>query len=86
MVDIVDEENYSKLSIHHRKKTWALWLYSFSISKNFDEIFFKPSKTIKDKKFEVFHGIKFLMMNWVILGNTYFLGNYYGNSSRYLVQ
>ena len=65
---------------------WALVIYSFSITRNFQEIFFRPYKSIKDKKFEVFNGLRFLMMIWIMLGHCYLLGSVYGDTSHYLKQ
>lgn len=87
MVEAVEEENaLQQTSIQSRKKMWALVIYSFSITRNFNEIFFKPYKSIKDKKFEVFNGLKFMNMTWVMLGHCYLIASEFGNSSIYLKQ
>jgi len=86
MVELVEEDNPEQISIEARKKGWALILYSFSITRNFDEIFFRPHRAIKDKKFEVFNGLRFCMLIWVILGHTYLLGMDLGNATPYLKQ
>lgn len=69
------------ISIEAKKKKWALVVYSFSITRNFKELFLRSSKSIKDKKFEVFNGLRFLMAIWVMLGHCYMLGSQYGNTS-----
>jgi hypothetical protein len=83
MVERVEEDNNSKIIIESRKKKWALIFYSFSISRNFDEIFFKPYKSIKDKKFQVFDGLRVHMILWAMLGHLYLLGCQYGNNTIY---
>jgi hypothetical protein len=35
----------------------------------------RPSKSIKDKKFEVFNGLKFGMSIWIMMGNVYIIGS-----------
>jgi len=70
--------------IEKRKKGWALFLYSFSLSRNFEEIFTRSYKTIKDRKFDVFDGLRVFMMSWIILGHIYSLGNEYGQVSSLL--
>ena len=75
MVEAVEEDHPEHASIEARKQKWALVIYSFSITRNFQEIFFKPYKSIKDKKFEIFNGLRFLSMAWIILGHTYVLGS-----------
>ncbi len=82
MVEAIEEDanKKSKISIIAKKTKWALFIYSFSIVRNFQEIFIKPNKSIKDKKFEIFNGLKFLMAIWIMLGNVYLLGSQYGNT------
>jgi hypothetical protein len=41
MVDTYEEEHPNKMSLESKKHTWALVIYSFSITKNFNDIFFK---------------------------------------------
>lgn len=74
MVEAVEEHNTTQVVGEARKKKWALVLYSFSISRNFDEIFFRPYKTIRDKKFQIFDGLRVHMILWVMLGHLYLLG------------
>ena len=81
LVEAIEEDRPDKISIEAKKKKWALVIYSFSITRNFKEIFLRPSKTIKDKKFEVFNGLKFVMTIWIMMGHCYLLGGQYGNSS-----
>lgn len=80
MVEAIEEGKPDKTSIEAKKTKWALIIYSFSLVRNFQEIFVKPNKTIKDKKFEIFNGLKFLMAIWIMLGNVYLLGSQYGNT------
>jgi hypothetical protein len=75
MVEAIEEGKPDKTSIEAKKTKWALIIYSFSLVRNFQEIFVKPNKTIKDKKFEIFNGLKFLMAIWIMLGNVYLLGS-----------
>eukprot|EP00347_Sterkiella_histriomuscorum_P019610 403340973 len=82
MVEAVEEDNPNQPTIEYRKERWALFFYSFSITRNFQEIFFRPSKAIKDKKFQVFNGIRVQMINWIILGHCYLIGSLFG-ISRY---
>ena len=82
MVDTYEEEVPSRASLEGRKKKWALLIYSFSITKNFNELFFKGNKTIKDKNFEILNGLKVLMLIWIMLGCSYLMGYEYGNSNR----
>ena len=74
MVEAYEEDVPDRLSIEAQKHRWALILYSFSITKNFNEIFFKGNKTIKDKNFEVLNGLKVVMLIWIMLGHCYLLG------------
>ncbi len=78
MVECVEEEAPENISIENRKAKWALIVYSFAITRNFSEIFFKPYTSIRDKKFEVFNGIRLMMMLWIILGHCYVMGSIYG--------
>ena len=80
MVEAIEDGRPDKISIEAKKTKWALVIYSFSLVRNFNEIFVKPSKSIKDKKFEIFNGIKFLMAIWIMLGNVYLIGSEYGNT------
>ena len=75
MVEAIEEDRPDKISIEAKKTKWALVVYSFSITRNFKELFMRPSKSIKDKKFEVFNGLKFLMAIWIMLGHCYLLGS-----------
>ena len=84
LVEAVDEDNPDQVLIEKKKRSWALFLYSFSLSRNFDEIFIRPNKSIKDKKFEVFDGLRVVMMSWIVLGNTYYLGREYGQVTTLL--
>jgi hypothetical protein len=84
LVEAVDEDNPDQILIEKRKKAWALFLYSFSLSRNFEEIFTRSYKTIKDRKFDVFDGLRVFMMSWIILGHIYSLGNEYGQVSSLL--
>lgn len=86
MVEAIEEEQPDLVSIEAKKKLWALVIYSFSGTRNFQEIFFRPYKSIKDKKFEVFNGLKFMMMVWIILGHTYLLAADFGDSTKALKQ
>jgi hypothetical protein len=74
MVEAYEEDIPDRVSIEAQKHKWALIIYSFSITKNFNEIFFKGNKTIKDKNFEVLNGLKVVMLIWVMLGHCYLLG------------
>jgi hypothetical protein len=74
LVEAVEEGAPDKVSIEAKKKRWALVIYSFSVTRNFKEIFITPSRSIKDKKFEVFNGLKFFMSGWIMLGHCYILG------------
>ena len=78
MVEAIDEENNNQVTIEYRKERWALFIYCFSIVRNFQEIFFRPHKSIKDKKFQVFNGIRVQMINWVILGHVYLTVSVFG--------
>eukprot|EP00347_Sterkiella_histriomuscorum_P010014 403339018 len=90
MVEMFEEETThhqrQSSTIETRKKKWALIIYSFSITRNFHEIFFRPYKSIKDKKFEVFNGIKFINMIWIMLGHCYLLACEFGNAGTFLKQ
>jgi hypothetical protein len=81
LVEAIEDGRPDKISIEAKKEKWALVFYSFSATRNFKEIFIRPSRSIKDKKFEVFNGLKFVMSIWVMLGHCYLLGSVYGNSS-----
>ena len=74
LVEAVEEGRPDKTSIEAKKTRWALVIYSFSLTRNFNEIFMRPSKSIKDKKFEVFNGLKFGMSIWIMMGNVYIIG------------
>lgn len=78
LVEAIDEDNPSRVSTESRKKRWALFLYSFSVSRNFREIFTKPYKTIRDRKFDVFDGLRVQMISWIILGHVYLIAREYG--------
>jgi hypothetical protein len=80
LVEAVEEGRPDKMSIEAKKTKWALVIYSFSITRNFNEIFMRPSKSIKDKKFEVFNGLKFGMSIWIMMGNVYLIGSQFGNT------
>jgi hypothetical protein len=41
MVEIYEDESSNELSIETRKTTWALIIYSFSITKSYSEIFLR---------------------------------------------
>lgn len=82
MVEAIDEDNPNKISIDQRKKKWALFFYSFSFSRNFREIFVRSYKTIRDRKFDVFDGLRVFMQSWIILGFCYLMGNVYGNITQ----
>lgn len=84
MVEAVEEDHPENASIEAKKQKWALIIYSFSITRNFHEIFFKPYKSIKDKKFEIFNGLRFISMTWIMLGHCYLLGSQFGNSNEFL--
>ena len=84
LVEAVDEDNPEQPLIEKRKKAWALFFYSFSLTRNFEEIFTRSYKTIKDRRFDVFDGLRVFMMAWVILGHIYSLGNEYGQVSLLL--
>lgn len=81
LVDAIEEDHPERISIEAKKKKWALVIYSFSITRNFYEVFVKPSKSIKDKKFEVFNGLRFMMAIWLMLGHIYLIGSQYGDTS-----
>ena len=81
LVEAIEDGRPDKISIEAKKKKWALVVYSFSATRNFKEIFLRPSKSIKDKKFEVFNGLKFIMSIWLMLGHCYLVGSQYGNTS-----
>lgn len=74
MVETVEEDNLTQVIIESRKKKWALVIYSFSINRNFDEIFFKPYRSIRDRKFQVFDGLRVHMILWAMLGHLYLVG------------
>jgi hypothetical protein len=78
LVEAIDEDNPEQILIEKRKKGWALFFYSFSLSRNFEEIFTRSYKTIKDRKFDIFDGLRVFMMSWIILGHIYTLGIEYG--------
>jgi len=78
LVEAIDEDNPEQILIEKRKKGLALFFYSFSLSRNFEEIFTRSYKTIKDRKFDIFDGLRVFMMSWIILGHIYTLGNEYG--------
>lgn len=80
MVEAIEEDKPDKTSIEAKKTRWALAIYSFSFTRNFNEIFMRPSKSIKDKKFEVFNGLRFTMAIWLMMGNVYIIGSQYGNT------
>ena len=80
LVEAVEEGRPDKTSIEAKKTRWALVIYSFSLTRNFNEIFMRPDKSIKDKKFEVFNGLKFGMAIWIMMGNVYLIGSQYGNT------
>lgn len=80
LVFAIEEGRPDKTSIEAKKARWALVIYSFSLTRNFNEIFVKPSKSIKDKKFEVFNGLRFIMSIWIMLGHVYIVGSQYGNT------
>lgn len=84
MVEAYEYEQPNKVSLEAKKQKWALFVYSFSITKNFNEIFFKDYQTIKDRNFEVFNGLKVLMLCWTILGHVYVIGYQYGNANTQL--
>ena len=48
MVEAVDEDNPERVSVESRKKKWALFILSFSITRNFHEIFTRQYKTVRD--------------------------------------
>lgn len=75
LVEAVEDGRPDKVSIEAKKKRWALVVYSFSVSRNFKEIFLRPNRSIKDKKFEVFNGLRFIMACWIMLGHCYLLGS-----------
>ena len=80
MVEAIEEGRPDKTSIEAKKTQWALVIYSFSFIRNFNEIFIRPSKSIKDKKFEIFNGLKFGMSIWIMMGNVYIIGSSFGNT------
>jgi hypothetical protein len=81
LVEAIEEGRPDKTSIEARKTRWALVVYSFSLTRNFSEIFVRPnSKSIKDKKFEVFNGLRFLFSIWIMMGNVYVIGAMFGNT------
>jgi hypothetical protein len=84
LVEAVDEDNPEQIIIEKRKKRWALFIYSFSIQRNFEEIFSRSYKSIRDKKFDIFDGLRVFMMSWIILGHCYMLGNEYSQTSSLL--
>jgi hypothetical protein len=84
LVEAIDEDNPDQVLIEKRKETWARVIYSFSIQRNFEEIFTRSYKSIKDRKFDIFDGLRVLMMSWIILGHCYMLGNEYGQTSKLL--
>ena len=84
LVVTVDEDNPHKVSTESRKNRCALFFYSFSFSRNFQEIFTKAPKTIRDSKFEVFNGLRVHMLAWIVLGHTYLLGDACGTSTEIL--
>lgn len=82
LVEAIEEDRPDKVSIEAKKKKWALIVYSFSVTRNFKEIFLRPTtskSSIKDKKFEVFNGLRFFMSVWIMLGHCYLVGSQYGN-------
>lgn len=81
LVEAFEDGQNGKKSIEANKKKWALVVYSFSVTRNFKDIFLRPSKSIKDKKFEVFNGLKFVFSIWIMMGHCYLLGSNYGNTS-----
>lgn len=81
MVETYEEEHSKKSSLESKKHTWALIIYSFSFSYNFNAIFFKDYHSIKDRNFEVFNGLRVLMLMWIMVGNTYIVAFQIGNSS-----
>lgn len=74
MVEAYEDDAPNKISVEYNKMKWALVIYSFSITKNFNEIFFKEHKAIKDKNFEVMNGLRVVMLVWIIMGNCYLVG------------
>ena len=78
LVEVVDEDDPDHVTIESRKEKWALFIYSFSISRNFQEIFTRSYKSIRDRKFDVFDGLRVQMMAWIVLGHCYLMGNIYG--------
>lgn len=84
LVEAIDEDNPHRVSTESRKKRWALFLYSFSISRNFREIFIKPYKSIRDRKFDVFDGLRVQMVSWIILGHVYLVAREYGQTTKLL--
>ena len=58
MVEAVEADQPDQVMIEAKKERWALFFYSFSLSRNFEEILLRTPKAIKDKKFEVFNGLK----------------------------
>ena len=85
MVEAYEEEAPARVSIEAQKYKWALIVYSFSFTKNFNEIFFKGSKTIKDKNFEVLNGLRVVMLIWIMFGHCYMMGYRFGNSNLLLL-
>ncbi|CDW90007.1 UNKNOWN [Stylonychia lemnae] len=86
MVEAIESEDFNQVSLEYKKEKWAIFIYSFSVTRNFKEIFFRPSKSIKDKKFQVFNGIRVFMMTWIILGHCYFVGSVFGITNYKLKQ
>ena len=86
MVEAVEEEHPEATAIETKKEKWALVVHSFSITRNFQEIFFRPYHSVKDKKFEIFNGLRFINMVWLMLGHCYLLASEFGNTNVYLKQ
>jgi hypothetical protein len=47
-------------------------------------VFSRSYSTIKDKKFDIFDGLRVHMLAWIILGHCYVLGDVYGATSKFL--
>lgn len=52
------------------------------MSRNFNEIFFKEYKNIKDKNLDVLNGLKVLAITWIIMGQTYIATTLVSNSEH----
>ncbi len=75
LVEAIDEDHPDIIPIESRKYKWALFLASFSISRNFHEIFTRNYRSIRDRRFDVFDGLRVHMISWIILGHTYVIGH-----------